>query len=220
MKMKLVVVDLELLPRTRRLATFFAIGVLALGGAAIAYAGVPRTWSDGDRLTALDLNGNFAALDGRVTSVEQAPPPTITAWASYTPTVTENGLDAGGSQTTTAFWRRVGDTVEVRFVTTIASCTSFGQLNWSLPADVHLDATKTASFESVGGGLAYGPGTNNLVRTTVATAEVSGGVSRDTVALEMDGAPGGGVTCATAGSGGQYRVHFAAAVKGWNVTGP
>jgi hypothetical protein len=58
-----------------------------------------------------------------------------------------------------------------------------------------------------------------LVKTLV-TANFNGSVPRDKVAVEIDGAPGGGSTCASVGSGGQYRVHFAAAVKGWTVTGP
>lgn len=207
MKIKLVVIDLELSRRARRFATFGAVGALALSAAAIAYAGVPHTWNDGETLTAADLNSNFAALDSRVAMV--------TAWASYTSTVTANGTDVGGSQTTTAFWRRVGDTVEVRFVTVFLSCPFAGTLEWPLPPNVQFDTTKTAPSEAIGGGLAYGPGTNGLVKTIAATV-----VSTDKVAIDANGAPGGGAGCADVGSGGVYRVHFAAAVKGWNVTGP
>jgi hypothetical protein len=69
MKIKVVVVDLEMSPRTRRLV--IGIGsVLLLGIGAIAYASVPKTWVDPETLTSADLNGNFASLDGRLTAVE------------------------------------------------------------------------------------------------------------------------------------------------------
>src|SRR5579862_2553811 len=70
MKIKLIVVDLELSRRARRLAVMSVVGALAMGAAAIAYASVPRTWNDGDTLTAADLNGNFSALDNRVATLE------------------------------------------------------------------------------------------------------------------------------------------------------
>ena len=66
MKIKLVVVDLELSTRAKRLAAALAIPLLVLGGGAVAYASVPHTWNDGDTLTAADLNTNFADLDTRV----------------------------------------------------------------------------------------------------------------------------------------------------------
>jgi hypothetical protein len=70
MKIKLVVLDLELSRRARRLAIVAAIGLLALGIGAVAYASVPHAWSDGETLGAADLNGNFAALDGRAAAAD------------------------------------------------------------------------------------------------------------------------------------------------------
>jgi len=71
MKFKVVVVDLELSRREKR-ALGGGIAACVLAGAAIAYASVPTVWSDGDVLTASDLNGNFSNLDGRTTTLENA----------------------------------------------------------------------------------------------------------------------------------------------------
>jgi hypothetical protein len=74
MRIKLVVLDLELSRGAKRIAAAVAIALLAVGAGAIAYASVPHAWRDGDALTADDLNGNFAALDGRITTLEQPGP--------------------------------------------------------------------------------------------------------------------------------------------------
>ncbi len=74
MKLKLVVVDLELSRRARRIAVLGAVCAAVLGGAALAGASVPHAWSDGEVLSATDLNANFAALDARLGAVEQAAP--------------------------------------------------------------------------------------------------------------------------------------------------
>jgi hypothetical protein len=72
MKFKLFVIDLELSARAKRIAAAVVVPLLVLGGGAVAYANVPHSWADGDTLSAADLNGNFSALDQRVTTVEQA----------------------------------------------------------------------------------------------------------------------------------------------------
>jgi hypothetical protein len=49
------------------------IGIAALvltGAGAIVYASVPHTFNTGDTLQATDLNGNFSALDTRITALE------------------------------------------------------------------------------------------------------------------------------------------------------
>jgi hypothetical protein len=72
MKIKLVVVDLELSPRARRIVAATLVPAVVLSGGAIAYAGTLHAWADGDTLTATDLNGNFKDLDGRVSTLETA----------------------------------------------------------------------------------------------------------------------------------------------------
>jgi hypothetical protein len=86
MKLKLVVIDFELSARAKRIAAAVVVPLLVLGGGAVAYANVPITWTDGDTLTAADLNLNFngldtdiAALDQRVVTVEQAAPSVASA---------------------------------------------------------------------------------------------------------------------------------------------
>lgn len=82
MKIKLVVIDLELSARAKRIAAAVLVPALVLGGGAVAYAKVQHTWADGDTLSAADLNGNFNALDQRVTMVEQAAPAVTAAIAA------------------------------------------------------------------------------------------------------------------------------------------
>lgn len=70
MKLKLAVVDMELTKRQKRLVGGLVAAVVALGGAAVALAAVPKTFVGGETLTAADLNANFTALDGRATALE------------------------------------------------------------------------------------------------------------------------------------------------------
>jgi hypothetical protein len=70
MKLKLVVIDLELSKRAKRIAAAALVPALVLAGGAIAYANVPHTWKDSDTLGASDLNNNFSALDTRLSKLE------------------------------------------------------------------------------------------------------------------------------------------------------
>jgi hypothetical protein len=54
-----------------RLGVGIALVVL-VGAGAIVYASVPHTFNTGDTLQATDLNGNFSALDQRITALEAA----------------------------------------------------------------------------------------------------------------------------------------------------
>jgi len=73
MKFKVVVVDLELSPRARRLSAWAGAAALVLGAATVAYASVPVTFSAGTTLHAADLNQNFTSLDQRIAALENAP---------------------------------------------------------------------------------------------------------------------------------------------------
>jgi hypothetical protein len=72
MKIKLVVVDLELSKRAKRIVATMLVPILVIAGGALAYAGVPHTWANGDKLDATDLNANFANLDGRLSPLAAA----------------------------------------------------------------------------------------------------------------------------------------------------
>ena len=82
MKVKVVVVDLEIPPRVKRWAFRIAIPAIIIGLGTIAYAAVPLTvWTTGQALKAVDLNANFTALNGsfmgldsRVATLETAAP--------------------------------------------------------------------------------------------------------------------------------------------------
>jgi hypothetical protein len=72
MNVKLVVVDFEMSPRTRRWALCIGLSAAVVGGVgALAFAAnVPNQFVAGQPLTALALNQNFASLDGRVGQLE------------------------------------------------------------------------------------------------------------------------------------------------------
>jgi hypothetical protein len=85
MKIKLVIVDLELPPRFKKWA--LRLGVLAtivLGASAIAWAAGLKEWVQGDVLNASDLNGNFTTLQQQITTLQGQNNGAITAGAYIT----------------------------------------------------------------------------------------------------------------------------------------
>jgi microcystin-dependent protein len=55
--------------------------VLVIGGGAIVFASVPHSFTNGETLTADNLNGNFSALENRLAAVEaMIPPGTVIAY--------------------------------------------------------------------------------------------------------------------------------------------
>jgi hypothetical protein len=74
MKLKIVIVDLEIPPRVKRWGIRIGIpAVLLVGAGAVAVASVPTVWTGGQVLTAAALNANFTALDARITALEALP---------------------------------------------------------------------------------------------------------------------------------------------------
>src|SRR5689334_1671896 len=65
------------------------VAVLVLGAAALGRASVPHAFATGDTLNAADLNGNFTALDTRLTTLEAKEP-----FAGTYPAVKGGGLPA------------------------------------------------------------------------------------------------------------------------------
>jgi hypothetical protein len=200
MKLKLVVLDLELSRKQKRiLGAMFALA-LSAGGATIAFAG-QKLFVSGDTLAAADLNGNFADINTRL--------PTVTEWASYTPTVKANGTAVTTTSAKPALWRRVGDTVEVIIDESFPSCTPSGLLVWSLPPGLAADYSKI-------------PGPNSLIGTSLTntqsfTQNTIGEVliqPQNVVALEEGDNV---VTCATLGNGGEVRMTFALPIQGWQI---
>jgi hypothetical protein len=189
-----------------------AIGVVVVSVGALVYASVPHTFVPNEPLTAANLNSNFAGLDTRVGTLETnaAAMPTITRWAAYTPTVSSGGGAAIATQTSTGFWRRVGDTVEISIDTMFTACSAAGSLRWSLPAGVVPDATKLAFVNMlVGTGLTYGPAG---IRGLYAIAQ---GAS-PFIIPDLTTGGGGGITCNDIGIGGvDTRLTFSLPVQGW-----
>jgi hypothetical protein len=74
-KIKIVVIDLEIPPRVKRWAIRVGIPAAVVAGlGAIAYASVPISFIAHGPLTAADLNADFNSLDGRVSLLETLVP--------------------------------------------------------------------------------------------------------------------------------------------------
>ena len=74
MKLKVVVVDLELPPRFKKWALRIGVAATLLFGAgAITWAAGLHTWNQNDVLNANDLNGNFTTLQDQITALQTAP---------------------------------------------------------------------------------------------------------------------------------------------------
>jgi len=125
--------------------------VLAIGAAGVAFGGPLATWNAGDTLKAADLNGNFKQLDTRTSALESTAPQ---AWQSYPVAVVVRespSTPMTGVSKKAGFYRRVGDTIEVRIYTEFSAAPSGGNyLAWTLPSGLHIDGTKLA-----GGSLGY-----------------------------------------------------------------
>jgi hypothetical protein len=71
MKLKIVILDLEIPRRVKKWGLWIGVPVtLLLGGGAIAYASTLVTWSKGQTLTASDLNGNFSSLQSEIAALQ------------------------------------------------------------------------------------------------------------------------------------------------------
>lgn len=209
-------VDIDLpVPRWARNAALILVPVaVVLATTAIVRANVPNVFATGDTLSAQKMNDDFSSLDTRVTTVETKTP-LVTAWTSYAPTITAGGVDVTGSATTSAYWRRVGDTLEVNLYTTFSTCAQAGAIAWSLPNGAVPDPAKSAVGAFMGGGAGYGTGTGGTVQPLLV---INQGAA--VAALDLAGSPGGGAGCAAVGAGGMFRMTFDMPVQGWTVTGP
>jgi hypothetical protein len=78
MKLKIIVLDLEISSRFKHRILRTSLATLVLGMSVVADAAI-HPFVRGDVLTASDLNGNFSDLDGRVVALESASPGSATA---------------------------------------------------------------------------------------------------------------------------------------------
>lgn len=210
--------EFNLTRREKRIAAFFVLPIV-LGVAAVAYAGsLPKTWADMDTLNATDLNADFAYLDGRTTNLESHQI-TTTAWATYTPVLTNGGTPITTSpyngSTATGYWRRVGDSVEVSIDTQIPTCSGMSILRWSLPTGLLVDPGKAPTYATLGTAFAASQ-SNAVTRPTV----IGPGGSDDpnTVTLFIGATDGQAFTCADlGGNNGFVRMEFTAPIQGWDI---
>jgi len=193
------------------------LGVL-LGTTMAVRAGVTlTTFTSGTPIKAADVNANFSALRAAI--------PQVTEWTSYTPQLVNfpTLADVTSTATSSAAYRRVGDSIEIRVVTTINTCaatsktgggTSYNLL-WSLPNNLSYDtAIGGAVF---GSAEAFGAGTGNVANVGIVGTNGSNGRY---FGVELNGAPGGGATCAAAGVNGSFLIHVTLPIKGWTATTP
>jgi len=75
----------------------------------------------------------------------------ITDWVSYTPTATNFG-----NGTTTGFWRRVGDSMQLSIRGLVGSSAPTGTILFSLPSGYTFDSTKYVSTPNVGNAIGAG----------------------------------------------------------------
>jgi hypothetical protein len=86
MKLKVVVLDLELSSRAKRWLIRLGVPAVVIGFGAMAYAGSPslHTWSTNETLTASDLNDSFASLQAQIDALSQGTPGAIFPFAGDT----------------------------------------------------------------------------------------------------------------------------------------
>jgi len=160
----------------RRLA-WVAASVLVLGAGTAALA-VPVTFAGGQKLTAEQLNKNFSDIDTKLNALstavagkaDAATSPTVTAWTPYKSSLRTNSEGPVVGQTTTAFYRRVGDSLEVNVLTKFTEAPGSGAQwwMWTLPDGLEADLDKTSDwhYAAAGSGAAEQQNTSNYVSLT------------------------------------------------------
>jgi len=106
-----ITIDVQVPRGTKRIATFFGIPLAVIAGAAaIAFAGVPNTFTSGEGLSSSKMNANFSALDGRLSALETAAGETATDGGTTVPVFVPAGTVVafagvlGGAVTPPAGW--------------------------------------------------------------------------------------------------------------------
>ncbi len=182
MKVKILVVDLELTHRQKRV-TVGAIALAAALAAGAAVADVPKTFVAGEKLTAASLNSNFEAFDARAAALELG---AAREWQSYDVDIVEREVPNApitGVAENVGFYRRTGDSIEVRIYTEFSAAPAGGNyLAWTLPDGLSIDSAKLP-----GGSIGFG------FRDALGVAELDG------VAGVVGPAPGSLVDAIAAG---------------------
>jgi len=195
-----------------------ATPILLIASAGVAFS-APTTFTAGQTLKAADLNAAFANVPTTADlNTAVAKLPTTSEWTSYTVAVTAGTTPVtttvDGAATSTGYYRRVGDTLEVMIDTVFPACSAAGQLEWSLPTGLTPDAGKLPGAYTVVGSAIVINATTATTKTTTVSAQI--GWSTPAVALER-GSTTGGMTCADIGNGGGTRMRFSIPIQGWTL---
>jgi hypothetical protein len=224
-KIKIVVVDLEIPPRAKRAALGIGLPIALLAGAsAIAYAGVPKVWTAGEPLKAAELNQDLAGLDQRLSSLESAAStyaaaasvPALTPWTAYTPGFqTADGVPINNAQASGSY-RRVGDTLEFDVVVGFTGQpTSSSSMYWivTLPNSLAGLAYSTAYPAAVVG---FGEAWNGTVNDLAVHLD---GADPNHLFIDVVGTNGRLSTQSIAfGTGRSFNIRGAVLIAGWNIT--
>lgn len=137
MKLKVVVVDLEIPPRMKKWGLRLGMPVaVLLGAGGIAYATGLVTWSSGQTLQASDLNNNFSYIQGELAALQGQ----VHAASAFSAGLTSSTSIPNNSATTVLF-----DTVEFDLASEYNSSTG---VFTPLQTGVYL-VTCTISFPSI-----------------------------------------------------------------------
>lgn len=192
------------------------IAIVLAAGVALA---TPKKFSAGQTLTDTDLNFNFSDLDSRLSVVEGAIP-VMTAWATYSVALTDGPagptvpVAIDNQSSSTGYWRRVGDSVEVRIEVRVPKCQSFNDaLYFSLPPGLTIDTAKIPFYTTVGNSM-VGKGPAQITNPTVLAPLPN---ALDKVVLQTQ-TSGVAVGCSDVGDGGWTRFQYSVPIQGWSVT--
>lgn len=188
---------IDITPGSAKRAAYIGLTLLAFGLAGVAYA-VPVTFTSHQKLTAEQLNQNFGDLDARVATLsaalaletEQSKVPVITEWQSYTPQLTTWEGNPVTGHTSTGYYRRVGDSIEVRTVSTFTAEPNSGTKKWwqcSIPEGLTIDTKAGALGETiVGGGAAQRRDQNFVLATYVRSSTGVSAVPNGTASVYIN----------------------------------
>jgi hypothetical protein len=143
------------------------LAALALLLGSLAARAYDTSWiAPGRVVSSSSLKAALDEAQSRIASLEAAAKnlPTVTAWTSWTPILhTSSSSTALPGQLTNGRWRRVGDSIEIRIMTSITASTGTSEVVfWDLPilngAQLQYDPTKVVNGQSDPGNPTYGQG--------------------------------------------------------------
>lgn len=135
-------------------------------------------------------------------------PTVISAWTLYTPTYTGFGTVSA----TSMWWRRVGDTLQVRGNFTSGTATGV-EARISLPTGLSSDATKVPAIQ-LAGVLIY-----NVAAAALTTLLIESNTSYLTFGLQQAGTAGltKAVGTSITSLGNVHSIHFECPISGWSA---